>query len=100
GLVAAAALVRRWAVGPAARHGTARRPVPRAVPRRARDRDRRAGAGGARHPDERRLPPRRGLRRPVVASLPIATLEGTRTRGAPVRALARPAARIPGRDAD
>ena len=37
-LVAAAALVRRRPVGPAARHGAARRPLPRAVPRRARHR--------------------------------------------------------------
>ena len=36
GLVAAAALVRRRPVGPAARHGAARRPLPRAVPRRPR----------------------------------------------------------------
>ena len=99
-LVAAAALVRRRPVGPAARHGAARRPLPRAVPRRARDRDRRPGARRARHPHERRLPPRRGLRRPLVAPLPAAALEGARARGAPVRTLARPPARVPGRDAD
>ena len=99
-LVAAAALVRRRPVGPAARHGTPRRPLPRAVPRRALDGDRRPGAGRARHPHERRLPPRRGLRRPLVAPLPAAALEGLRARGAPVRGLARPAARVPARDAD
>ena len=50
-------------VGRAARHLHDRRPLPRAVPRRARDRDRRPGARRARHPHARRLPPRRGLRR-------------------------------------
>ena len=83
--MAAAALVRRRPVGPAARHGAARRQVPRAVPGRARDRPRRPGARRARHPDQRRLPPRRGLRRPVVAPLPASALEGPRARGAAVR---------------
>ena len=62
--------------------------------------DRRPGARRARHPDQRRLPPRRGLRRPLVAPLPAAALEGPRARGAAVRGLARPPARVPGRDAD
>ena len=78
----------------------ARRPLPRAVPRRALDGHRRPGAGRARHPHQRRLSPRRGLRRPLVAPLPAAALEGLRARGAPVRGLARPAARVPARHAD
>ena len=77
-----------------------RRPLPRAVPRRALDRDRRPGARRARHPHQRRLPPRRGLRRSLVAPLPAPALEGLRARGAPVRGLARPAARVPARHAD
>ena len=59
--------------------------------------DRRPGARRARHRHQRRLPPRRGLRRPLVAPLPAPALEGPRARGAAVRALARPAARVPGR---
>ena len=74
-LVAASTLVRRRPVGPAARHGAARRQVPRAVPRRALDGDRRPGAGRPRHRHQRRLPPRRGLRRPLVAPLPAAALD-------------------------
>ena len=76
------------------------RALPRAVPRRPRHRDRRPGAGGPRHPHERRLPPRRGLRRPLVAPLPAAALEGLRARGAPVRGLARFPARVRARHAD
>ena len=98
--MAAAALVRRRPVGPAARHGAARRPLPRAVPRRPRDGDRRPGARRARHPHERRLPPRRGLRRSLVAPLPAPALEGLRARGAAVRGLPRQPPRVPGRDAD
>ena len=64
------------------------------------DRRRRPGARRARHPHQRRLPPRRGLRRPLVAPLPAAALEGPRARGAAVRTLARRAARVPARDAD
>ena len=55
---------------------------------------------GPRHRHQRRLPPRRGLRRPLVAPLPAPALDGARARGAAVRALARPAARVPARDAD
>ena len=98
--MAAAPLVRRRPVGPPARYRAARRPLPRAVSRRARDRPRRTGACGSRHPHQRRLPPRRGLRRPLVAPLPAAALEGARARGAPVRTLARPVARVRARDAD
>ena len=52
------------------------------------------------HPHQRRLPPRRGLRRPLVAPLPAPALEGPRARGAPVRAVARLAARVPAGHAD
>ena len=99
-LVAPTALVRRRPVGPAAGHGAARRPVPRAVPGRARGRAGRAGTRRPRHPDQRRLPARRGLRRPLVAPLPAPALDGPGARGAAVRRLARLAARLPGRHAD
>src|SRR5436190_19215361 len=78
GLVAAAALVRRRAMGPAARHRAPRRALPRAVPRRAGYRPCRPGARRARYPDERRLPPRRGLRRALMAPLSTPALEGLR----------------------
>ena len=99
-LVAAPTLVRRRPVGPAARHGAARRQVPRAVPRRALDRDRRPGAGRPRHRHQRRLPPRRGLRRSLVAPLPAPALDRPRARGAAVRALARSTAGVPAGHAD
>ena len=93
-LVAASDLVHRRAARQAVLGRDDRSPVPRAVHRRCRGRRQRPGARGARHRDERRLPPRRRPRRPLVVHLPDRAARGH------VRALARvhqPDVVVPGR---
>ena len=83
--VAASALVRHQHVGQAARHLHAGRPLPREVPGCARGRDQRRGARRPRHPHARRLPLRRGFRRPQLAPLSAAALDRLRRRLPAVR---------------
>ncbi len=96
-LVAPAALVRRQHVGQIPRHVHDGRQVSREVPGRLGGRHQRRRARRARHPDPRRFPLRRGLRRTKLAPLSAAAMDRPRRRLPPVRGDPQPVAPVSAR---
>ena len=95
GIVAATDLVHPGDVGSPARHRDDGHHLSRAVPRRDLHRDLRSGARRTRHPHERRLLPRPGLRRALLAPLSPAALARGRGRRAAAEDDAVAASRLP-----